>query len=169
MTTMSHDDEHEDAGSSGDESPVIGTLRKQLADANKAAKAADERADTAVAEYQAEAAKVDAAREIVNKLGYPGLAEDVASALEEVTPEAVVAYLKERQLPLTDPDPSSDDDKDTSKDTSKPEDLEEVTSLAQSVASAAGDAGGKTVLDRISETETVEEVAEIAADEGFLQ
>ncbi len=149
------------------ESGVIRELRSKLEAANREAKDARGAAVAAVEAVRAEVARTTQATAFVNELGFPQMAEVVASNVEgELTVESVGSYLA--TLGLTKqaaPDASGE----SKIDTPDPAGFQAVTDLGSEVASAASGDQAKDIEKRIGEATSFEEVQALAAEGGFLQ
>ena len=110
-------------------------------------------------EVAAQTQRSEAAKEIVNALGLPGLTEDVLQWVEgDVTQETVIEALEARSIPLpegTEVQP-------------KPEDSQpSASAVGQSVADAAAGADGRSLDDKLAGASSTAELAEIMEEAGL--
>lgn len=125
-----------------DESAVFAAIRKENRELAK--KVAAFEAAQAEAEAAASTRRKEAASEVVNTLGLPGLAEDVLNWVEgDVTAEAVKEALEARSIPL----PNGDQVVQIKEPEKKP--AVNVSDVGQRVADAAADGDGRSLQERI--------------------
>jgi len=140
-----------------DESPVMKELRNQL----RAAQAKNEKFQAQQAEWEvaAQTQRAEAAQEVMNTLGLPGLTEDVLQWVQgAVTQEGVIEALESRSIPLPEgvEKPSPEDSQTPS-----------ASSVGQQVADAAAGADVRSLEERLEKAESAAEVAQIM-DEAEL-
>lgn len=158
--TYDYDDTDE---SSPEDSEVIKKLRaKARAEAQRAKEL---EARLTEVETAAQTRRVDAARQVMNTLGFPGLAEDVLNWVEgEITENSVIEALQARSLPVPDgykpPEGSEPTDEDTHVSAS---------AVGQRLADAAGGRDMRDLETRIAEASSPAELAALMAEAGLTR
>lgn len=174
MTTNT-DPLQDDAGTGESESPVIKGMRSQIDNLEKSLKAATAKADTAVADANAQVErKQDASKYLNDEL--KGLADVVAGEVDgDITAETVGAWLKDRNLGEVvqqssdgaddgaDGDGASDDDK------SKASDVAGVADLGSSVAATNVDSEQRNFSARVDALEEAHEGSLESFAEGLAE
>ena len=156
-------DEYQDQDSTdeldSEESPILKELRSQNRRLEK--KNAELQAMQAEAEVAAQTQRAEAAKETVNTLGLPGLAEDVLQWVEgDITVESVVGALEARSIPLPEGtvQPEPEDGQTPS-----------ASSVGQAVADTAAGVDGRSFEDRLAATTTQAELAELMEEAGLVR
>lgn len=141
-------DEYQDQDSTdeldAEESPVMRELRNQNRRLEK--KNAEYQALQAEAELAAQTQRGEAAKEIVNTLGLPGLEEDVLQWVQgNITLEGVIGALEVRGIPLPE---------GTERPTTEESQAPSASSVGQAVADTAAGVDGRGIEERIANAET---------------
>jgi hypothetical protein len=158
--TYDYDDTDE---GSPEDSEVIRKLRaKARAEAQRAKEL---EARLTEVETAAQTRRVDAARQVVNTLGFPGLAEDVLNWVEgEITENSVIEALKARSLPVPDgytpPEGTELEDDGTHVSAS---------AVGQRLADAAGGKDMRDLETRIAQATSPAELSAIMAEAGLTR
>lgn len=146
---------------SDQDSSVIKELRAQV----KQLKAASAEKDKRLAEVEARETtkREQAAEDIVNSLGFPGLKDDVLGWVEgEITAAAVTEALKARSITVTEGEPlvteQADDDAP----------VVSASNVGQRVADAAGGRDARSLEERLAAATTNEEIAAIMDEAGAV-
>jgi hypothetical protein len=157
----------DDAGVSGEgegDSPVVQALRREIKTLKSELKTERESKATAVDDAVKQVQRAVKAREVVNALGFPGLADLAAEKIEgEVTEESASAFIEGLGLKAQAESSGSGGESTT------PQGVEGVASLGQRVASAASGSVSKTIEQRLNEASTIEEIEKISREAGFYQ
>ncbi len=157
--TTNMDPTQVDAGTGDGESPVIKGMRSQIDSLEKAVKAAESKADTAVADANAQVErKQDASKFLNDEL--KGLADVVAGEVDgDITAETVGAWLADRNLGEVvtavadgDSDGAGDGDGD-GKEKSPAGDVAGVADLGSSVAATNVDSEQRNFTARVDALE----------------
>lgn len=156
-------DEYQDQDSTdeldSEESPVMTELRNQNRRLEK--KYAELQVLQAEAELAAQTQRAEAAKEIVNTLGLPGLAEDVLQWVQgDITLENVVGAFEARSIPLPEGTvhPIPEEDQTPS-----------ASSVGQLVADTAAGTDGRSFEDRLAATESQADIDALMAEEGLVR
>lgn len=150
---------------SGEDTPLVKDLRKQLKAAQSELKAVPSRSEIE-AEIRAAVAREKAIESQLIALKLPvGLSETVDGKLggAEVTPEKVAEALKAIGFELTD----SSDGEAQQKPEQAAADLAEVANLSNQVANAAKQQSSDSITDKINSANSAEEVAKIMREAGL--
>ncbi len=169
MSEETNTDEDTGDDDPGQENELIRSLRSQIDESNREAKAARENTAIAVEAVKAEVARTAKAQTLVNEFGYPGLAETIASNVEgELTEESVAEAFGTLGLAKQEvPEPSGGSvPKTPAPDAAG---VEAVADLGSQVASAASGEQAGSLEERLAAATTVEEVTALAAEGEFLQ
>ncbi len=151
----------------GQENDLIRDLRSKIDAANQRTKDAERVAVSAVEAVRAEVARTAEAATLVNELGFPQMANVVASNVEgELTAESVGSYLTSLGLVKQ---AATDTSGESKTDTPDAAGFQAVTDLGSEVASAASGAQAQDIGKRIGEAASFEEVQALAAEAGVLQ
>lgn len=153
--------------SSDEDSPVIQELRKQIKDMAKELKAMPSRTDIE-AELRAQLAREMAVENQLVEFGVPkGIRSVVEEKLGDAEPtaEAVAEALKAIGFEVDDSDDAEGDKPVENKVASE---LADVASLSAKVRSTAKDNTPQSAIDKINQAKSADELAAIAAEEGFL-
>jgi hypothetical protein len=147
-----------DAGTDDGDSPVIKGMRSQIDNLEKALKASNTKADTAVADANAQVErKQDASKFLNDEL--KGLADVVAGEVDgDITEESVGTWLSERKLgdvvkQSSDGADDGADDGASSDDKSKASDVAGVADLGSSVAATNVDSDQRNFTARVDALE----------------
>ena len=156
--THDYDNAYEEG--SDQDSPVIKELRSKLKQLSAAVTEKDKR--LAEVEARESTKREEAAKEIVNALGFPGLKDDVLGWVEgEITETSVKEALKVRSLLAKDLEGDSGDvqaDDDTSSVS--------ASKVGQRVADAAGGKDQRSLTERLGEAKSNEEIEAIMDEAG---
>lgn len=169
MSEETMTEEEKEEAAKGQENELIRSLRSQVESANRGEKDAKAAAIAAVAAVRAEVARTSQATAFVNELGFPQMAEVVASNVEgELTAESVGSYLVTLGLKKqAAPDTSGESTVETAVPDASG--FQAITDLGSEVASAASGDPAQALDKRIGEADSFEEVQALAAEGGFLQ
>jgi hypothetical protein len=156
-------DEYQDQNSTDEtdpeESPVLTELRNQNRRLEK--KMAELSALQAETELAAQTQRGEVAKETMNTLGLPGLTEDVLQWVQgDITLEAVIGALEVRSIPLPE---------GTERPTPEDNQTPSASSVGQIVADTAAGVDGRSFEDRLGETTTQAELADLMAEEGLVR
>ena len=146
---------------SPDDSPVIKEMRAKLRAEAKRAKELEARLGEV--EAAAQTRRADAAEQLMNALGFPGLKEDILNWVEgDLTEESVKAALQARSLVKLDTE-------QVSEGTEPQDDAPKVSAsiVGQRVADAAGGQDRRDLDTRIAEAASESELASIMAEAGL--
>lgn len=146
-----------------EDSPVIRKLRAENRAKEKALKELQEWKDKV--ESAAQTRRAEAAKAAVNRLGLPGLADDVLNWVEgDITEDTVVEALKARSIPV----PAGHEPVVESEPQDEPK-IGSVSNVGQRVADAASGRDGRDLEQRIADAQSAEEVAELMAEAGLTR
>lgn len=155
--TYDYDDTSEE---NPDDSPVLREVRAKLRAEAKQRKELE--AKLAEVEAAAQTRRAEAAKELMNTLGFPGLTEDVLNWVEgDITPERVVEALQARSLPLPE---------DLSSVEREPRDEETVgraANVGQRVADVAGSRLEPNLDEKIAEATSPSEIQRLMDEAGL--
>lgn len=167
MTVENAAEEAAAESAEGQENDLIRSLRAQLKDAQSEAKEAKRAREAAVEAARAEVVREVKAHQLVSELGFPKMASLVAANVEgDLTAESVQAYLAE--LGVTEVQSDAPDAEGERRP--DPAGVQQVADLGSSLATASrNDAASQSLIRRLGEAQSVEEVAALAAEGGFLQ
>lgn len=140
-----------------EESPILSEVRNQNRRLEK--ENAKLTAQQAEWELAAQTQRAEAAKEIVNTLGFPDLTEDVLQWVKgDITQETVIQALEARSIPLpegSEPQPKPDD--------SQPS----PSAVGQQVADAAAGVDGRSLDAKLAGAESNAELAAIMDEAGL--
>jgi hypothetical protein len=165
MTDETSSEATADEGAEGQDSPVIQQLRAQLKAAEKEAKDAKGQAKEAADAARTQVLRELRAEQLVKAAGFPKLAELAVERIEgEITDESVASFLEGLGLQAGEQEPSGDGDGGGGDASTS---VEQVARLGARVADASRDQLGKGVIDRLNQTQSIEEITAIANEAGF--
>lgn len=146
-------------------SPVIKKLRAELRAKEKAI--AEANAKLEQVEAAAQTKRAEAATNEVNRLGLPGLKDDVLGWIEgEVTPEKVIDALKARSIPVPEDIEASVEGQRSDQ---RGERSDSASNVGQRVADAAGGQDQRDLETRIAQATSAKEIAELMAEAGLAR
>jgi len=156
-------DEYQDQDSTdeldSEESPVMTEIRNQ----NRRLEKENARltALQAEAELAAQTQRGEAAKEIVNTLGLPGLEEDVLKWVQgDITLPGVIGALEVRGIPLPE---------GTERPILEEDQAPSASSVGQAVADTAAGVDGRSIEDRIAGAETKAELDALMEEAGLVR
>lgn len=148
---------------SPDDSPVIKEMRAKLRAEAKRAKELEARLSEV--EAAAQTRRAEAAEQLMNALGFPGLKDDILNWVEgDITEQSVQAALQARSLVKLDTEQASGGTEP--KDDSKPK---TASIVGQRVADAAGGQDRRDLDTRIAEAASESELRAIMAEAGLTR
>jgi hypothetical protein len=167
-----------DDGAEGQDNDLIKSLRDQLKAAKTDAKTAQEAAETAKAEARGEFQREQAAQQLVDAAGYPGMTEVVLAKVDgEVTAEAVLESLQALSLNVDVEAMQANIDGQPKPEgaTTKPvaQDVADTANLGARVSAAAQgqDVDGTDAklagIEAVSADDAIAQVTAIAQEAGF--
>lgn len=151
------DTEDTESNESEEESPVLREVRARERAAQK--ELAELRAKMEAVETAKQSQREEAAENIMNSLGLPGLKDDVLGWVEDVNEASIRAVLEAKSIPLP-------DGNDTQPESSKP-DNRPVSEIAQKVADSAAGRDGRSLDERIAQAESPSELKALMDEAGL--
>lgn len=168
MTQEGNTDTADTLGTGSDDNAVMKALRKQISDLEKELKSRPDR-DTLLAEFRDEQVRDFAIQDQLIGLGHPkGMLDAVKGRLDgdaEVTTEVVAKALTDIGYKV---EVAGDGSSQADGTAGAGAELAGIADLSAQVQSAAGSGNPAPILDRINQATSPEEIAEIAAEGGFL-
>lgn len=142
-----------------DESPVMTELRNQNRRLEK--KNAELAALQAEVEVAAQTQRAETAKGIMNTLSLPGLVEDVLQwVVGDISQETVIEALEARSIPLPE---------GTVQQTPGDSQTPSASTVGQIVADTAAGVDGRSLEDRMANTESQTELAELMEEAGLVR
>lgn len=155
--TYDYDDTSEE---NPDDSPVLREVRAKLRAEAKQRKELE--AKLAEVEAAAQTRRAEAAKELMNTLGFPGLTEDVLNWVEgDITPERVVEALQARSLPLP------EDLSSVEREPRNEETVGRAANVGQRVADVAGSRLEPNLDEKIAEATSPSEIQRLMDEAGL--
>lgn len=147
-----------------DDSPVLRKVRAEKRAAEK--ELAEIRKKLEEVETAAQTRRAEAAEGAVNRLGFPGLKDDVLSWIDgDITDEKVVEAMKARSIPLPEGFQESSDERELVDEPT----VGVASNVGQRVADAAGGRDQRTLEDKIANASSTAEVAELMEQAGLTR